>query len=218
MRRDLVFPSSSSLLLGVCLLTACNEAAYPSFGEPGDDPAGGMFTVSGVVTDSLSGAVLPGATVVSGRYLTDADAEGRWSLTLPAGAVTVSTGPTGYERSAITLDLRTNAFITFKTRRLAPLVRACEREGQYVRAQVLDLQGRKTVERWQRSEAFVLDPAGTYRIGAPAWYYRAVDYITWEVTIGPVAAETATIRWNVYDAEGHGYAGICEPGVTAPGD
>ncbi|HVX89966.1 MAG TPA: hypothetical protein VG940_13610, partial [Gemmatimonadales bacterium] len=83
---------------------------------------------------------------------------------------------------------------------------------------VSDLQGRKTIERWQRSEAYVLDPAGTYRLGAPDWTYRALDYITWEITLGPISPETTTIRWNVYDDQGNLYTGICEPAAAPTGE
>lgn len=210
MRRALVLP--------LLLIAACNDTAYRSLGEPDTEPTGPLFTISGEVSDSLSGAVLAGVRVASGQYVTETDAGGAWSLTVPGGAVTVTTSPTGYERSSFSFTLRTNAYVSLSARRLAPLVQECTRNGLTVSARIIDLQGRKTIERWQRSEAFVLDPAGEYRIGAPAWSYRALDYETWEVSLSPVAAVTQAIRWNVYDAEGHVYSGICEPVTPPPSD
>ena len=111
-----------------------------------------------------------------------------------------------------------NAYVVLEARRLAPIVQDCTRNGAYVHALVSDLQGRKTIERWERSEAYVLDPAGTYRLGATQWGYQARDYISWDVTLGPIAPDVTAIRWNVYDAEGNLYSGTCEPSTTVIGD
>ena len=203
------------LLLSALVLAACGDPAYRSLGEPDTEPAGPFYTISGGVFDSLSGSVLPGVRVAAGKYVTVTDAAGGWVLSVPAGPVTVTTSPAGYERASIAFTLLSNAYVSLTARRLAPLVQDCVRDGLSVRALITDLQGRKSIERWQRSEAIILDPSGEYTIGAPAWSYRAIDYETWEVTLTPVAAVTTTIRWNVYDAEGHLYAGTCEP-VTPP--
>lgn len=208
-----------SLLLSCLLLAACADPEVRGIFEPDTDtPVGPMYTVSGIVIDSVSGVALPGVRVASGAYGTEADATGQWSLTVPGGLISVSTTPQGYERSSFAFTLRGNAYITLEARRLAPIVQECVRVGDQVRALVSDLQGRKTIERWQRSEAVVLDPAGDRPIGASAWGYRAVDYITWEVTLGPVTDASTGIRWNVYDVDGHLYSALCEPAVAPPGE
>lgn len=206
------------LLLSLLLLSACGDPEVRGIFEPDTEtPTGPMYTISGVVIDSLSGEVLPGVRVSVGKYGTEADAAGQWSLQAPAGSVSVSASPIGYERSSFTFALRTNAYVTLMARRLAPIVQECVQEGQTVRALVTDLQGRKSVERWQKSEATVLDPSGQYTIAAPIWGYTAVDYLTWAVTLSPVAPGNA-IRWHVFDSEGHAYSGTCEPTAAPPGE
>lgn len=199
------------LCLALFGLVGCADELVRPVWEPEVQSGGEMFTISGIVIDSVSGEVLPGVRVASGPYVTEADAAGQWSLAVPAGEVSVSTSPAGYERTSFRFTLIGNAFLTLAARRLAPFVQECVRDGSSVHALVSDLQGRKTIERWQKSEAFVVDPAGEYRIGAPAWSYESVDYLTWKVTLGPVAPETMTIRWNIFDAEGHRFSGSCEP-------
>ena len=207
------------LLLSALVLAACADPNVRGLTEPDTDlPTGPMYTVSGVVIDSVSGGVLPGARVTVGKATTEADAGGQWSLAVPGGDISIAATPTGYERTSFAFTLRTNAFVTLQARRLAPIVQDCVLDGSYVHALVSDLQGRKSIERWQRSQATILDPSGDYTIGAPAWYYRAVDYVTWEVTVGPLTPESTGIRWNVYDAEGHLYSAVCEPAVAQTGE
>jgi hypothetical protein len=204
-----------SLILSVLLISACSDALYRPVWVPDEEPVGTMYTISGIVVDSVSGTVIPGARVAVGKYVTDADAAGQWDLTVPGGLITVTASPAGYERTAFTFDLVTNAFVDLQARRLAPVVIECWREGDSVHALVVDLQGRKSLERWTQSEAYVTGPAGTYRVGADQWKYRAVDPLTWKVSLVPVAPEATMVRWTLYDSEGHRYSAVWEP-VTSP--
>lgn len=203
------------LLFAILLLSACGDELYRPVWEPEVEPVGAMYTISGILVDSLSGTVIPGARVASGPYVTDADAAGQWSLTVPAGVVTVTASPTGYERTSYSFTLAGNAFIDLQARRLAPLVVECWRQGDSVHALVVDLQGRKSLERWTESDAYVANSAGSYRIAADAWKYRAVDPYTWKVSLVPVAPEATMVRWTLYDNEGHRYSAVWEP-VAAP--
>lgn len=172
-----------------------------------------MFTISGIVTDSVLGSVLPGVRVAAGPIVTEADAGGLWSLIVPAGTVTVTTSPEGYERASESIEVRGPVYVNLMARRLAPVVQECARDGDQVHALVSDLQGRKTIERWERSVAIIDDPAGDYRVGAISWGYLALDMITWQVTLGPIAPDVDLIRWEVYDSEGHRFVGSCEPAI-----
>ena len=77
----------TALLLSVLVLAACDGRHGTLLTGPDTEPVAGMFTVSGVVIDSLSGGAIPGVRVASGPYVTDADAAGQWSLVLPAAGV-----------------------------------------------------------------------------------------------------------------------------------
>ncbi len=202
--------------LGLLLFAACSDTAYQSLGGPSSEPVGEMVTISGVVTDSLLGGVLPGVRVASGRDVTDADAGGQWSLTVPKGPVTVTSSPAGYERVSYSFEALGAVTLNLLARRLAPAVQECVREGDQVHALVTDLQGRKTIERWAQSQALVDDPAGIYRVGAINWKYEALDYLTYRVTLSPISPAVTRIRWDVYDSDGHRFTGACEPAEVLP--
>lgn len=201
-------------LLPFLLLVACGDPV--STEPPAEEPTGPLYTLSGVVVDSMTGQGIPGARVVSGVNVGYADAGGQWSLEVPGGVTSVTTSPVGYERATFTFTVVSNAYFALLPRRLAPFVQECVRDGEYIHALVTDLQGRKTIERWEQSEAFVRDTAGEHRIGAANWTYLPLDYLTYEVTLGPVAPDASAVRWNVYDSDAHLFAGVCEPSDPPP--
>ncbi len=204
------------LPIGLLLFAACNDTAYRSLGGPSNEPVGEMVTISGVVTDSLLGGVLPGVRVASGRFVTYADAGGQWSLAVPKGPTTITSSPAGFEPVSFSFEALGSVTLNLQARRLAPAVRECVREGDQVHAVLIDLQGRKTIERWNQSQALVDDPAGAYRVGAINWQYEAIDYLTWRVTLVPISPAVTMIRWNVYDSDGHRFTGACEPAEVLP--
>jgi hypothetical protein len=205
----------SSLALGAGV-AACNDTAYRDLGGPTDQPDGPMVTINGTVTDSVLGGGIGGARVAAGRFVTYADADGQWSLAVPQGTVTLSSSPVGYERVSYTFEAIGPTNIDLLARRLAPIVQQCVRDGDKVIAMVSDLQGRKTIERWNESQVLILDPAGPYFVSAINWGYQAVDILTWQITLGPISAATTEIHWYVYDNEGHTFSGICEPTEVGP--
>jgi hypothetical protein len=211
-RLPIPFLALASLMLSASL-TGCNDTAYlPTGGSESDeDPNARMVMVYGIVTDSMLGGALPGVRVASGPYITEADLGGQWSLEVPEGIRSFTTSPAGYERVTETIEVRSMTYLNLMARRLAPVVQDCVRDGNYIHAFVSDLQGRKTVERWSRSEVLILDPAGDTRVGAINWGYEAVDYLTWKVTLGPVGPNANVVRWNVFDSENHQFVGACEP-------
>jgi subtilisin family serine protease len=68
-------------------------------------PRGPVGRVSGVVTDSATGAPLPGATVSDGTVTTTTAPDGSYSLTLAAGSYTITASKYGYssESAAVTV-------------------------------------------------------------------------------------------------------------------
>lgn len=199
------------LPIGCLLFAACNDTAYQTWGVPDEPPVGEMVTISGVVSDSLLGGNIPEVRVSSGKFDTHADAGGLWSLTVPKGRTTISATPAGYEPVSYTFEALGSLSVSLLARRLAPAVLDCVRDGDSVHALLIDLQGRKTIERWNQSSARVNDPAGSYLVGAINWKYEALDDLTWRVTLVPVSSGTALINWDVYDSDGHRFTGACEP-------
>ena len=69
--------------------------------------------LKGVITDALSGETLPGVTVRAGNQGTNSDLDGRYTLTLPAGAYQLSFTYTGYEAQSKTIRLTAGETRTF---------------------------------------------------------------------------------------------------------
>lgn len=71
-------------------------------------------TVSGYVTDKTSGETLISAEVICGNEGTVANNEGRYSLTLAKGPVTLSYYYTGYKSASVTLNLQRDTTINMR--------------------------------------------------------------------------------------------------------
>ena len=87
-------------------------AIFAYTGSFGQGPA--RFTLSGTVSDSLTGETLIGATVmVSGQVTTGVAANeyGFYSITLPAGTYTVKSAFIGYQSHVSTVQINTNVML-----------------------------------------------------------------------------------------------------------
>jgi hypothetical protein len=200
-------------------VAACSDTAWiqpPPDDEPYDGP---VVTASGVVIDSLTGQLLAGVRVASGKQVTYTDASGAWWLDVPQGVVSFSTSPAGYEPMSFRVEVRGHLTLPLLVRRNAPVIRGCYRDGSLVRALLTDLQGRKSVERWAKSRAVIVTPGATITVMAPNWqYFPAPDYFDWPIAIGDVPPEATSILWDVYDTPGgNRFTGSCELGVS-PGE
>src|SRR5688572_27824427 len=160
----------SLLLLAAAASVGCNDTAYPVIPDE-VEPAGPYYLVSGMVTDSLTGEAIPGARVYAGKRTALADATGSWSLDVPDGEVTISSAPSNYESGRETITVHSPLFLNLSLRRRAPLVIDCSRSGSMAYALLIDLQGRKSVERWVQSRATIESPSGNVTIGAANWSY-----------------------------------------------
>lgn len=207
------FICGSTLLLLASVAAGCNDTAYLT--PPSDDPpTGPIYTVGGTVRDSITGEGIPGAFVSAGSLTTRADPSGNWSLDVPDGQVTISSSPASYEPGHETIVVHGSVFLDLQLRRRAPVVLDCSRDGSMVHALLIDLQGRKSVERWVQSRAVIEAPSGSVTVGAANWsYFAAPDYYQWPIGL-TVPADAVRIRWDVYDNEGYHFLGACEFGPT----
>lgn len=209
-----------SLPLFLLALAACNARDY---WIPTTEGGGGTTPVAvhGVVTDSVTGMRLPGVAVSMGGVFTATDAEGAFDLTVGSGVNTVHVAADGYEPFARTMTvdpLGNDRFaVDLPLRRLAPFPVTCELGPDGFRANIVDLQGRKSLERWSQSELTLVSPAGPRTIPAITWGYHALDYLVWQVTIPDADPSTSRVDWVLFDSEGDAYRGSCEP-VSAPSE
>ena len=201
-------------LVATGALASCNDTAYPT--PPTDDgPTGPFHTVSGYVTDSMTGEGIPGARISAGPRTTLADASGAWSLDVPDGLVTISSSPPNFDPGHEIITVHGSVSIDLQLRRRAPLVIDCWRDSAMVHALLIDLQGRKSIERWAQSKAVIEAPSGNITLYGQQWtYFPPPDYYQWPIGFD-VPADAVRIRWDVYDDEGYRFLGSCELGTPS---
>lgn len=208
------FIRAAAALGAAVTLAGCNDTAYPTIPVEAE-PTGPFYTVSGIVSDSLTGEGIPGARVSAGKRTALADAAGVWYLDVPDGEATISSSPSSYESGRETITVHSPVFLSLQLRRRAPVVIDCSREDSLAHATLIDLQGRKSIERWNQSKATIEAPSGNVTIGAIDWrYFPAPDYYHWPIAVD-IPADAVRIRWDVYDNEGYHFSGSCDLNVPS---
>ncbi|HET7041837.1 MAG TPA: carboxypeptidase regulatory-like domain-containing protein, partial [Gemmatimonadales bacterium] len=184
------------------------------------DPVVASVTVHGTVVDSVTGQLLPGVNVAIGGKFATTDAQGAFTLPAAPGANTVHATVPGYETFARTFDpipaAGNEVTLQLPLRRLAPVPVACWVGPEGFQAVIVDLQGRKSLERWQESTLTLVTGTGTRTIPAIDWNYHAVDYLRWGVSIPDASPSTIRADWVLFDSEGDVYRGSCEPAAAPP--
>ncbi len=201
------------ILLAILGLAACSgpEFAPPTVTEGGVE----VVQIAGRVIDSVTRAGVPRITFGIGGNFETTDAEGQFTAWVARGDNAVGVNIAGFEPFARIIQVGPRSEFELPLRRLAPVPVTCELEPQGFRAIVVDLQGRKSLERWSQSTLTLVWSARQTTIGAVNWGYRAIDGLRWEVTIPNVDGSVLRADWQLYDSEGHLYRGSCEP-VAAP--
>lgn len=198
------------------VLLCCAACAGPDVApEAPIDPPVELVEIHGRVVDSLSRAAVNTLVGIEGKFY-PTDASGGFTASLPPGVHGVRVNAQGFEVFADSIRVRPADQFEFRLRRLAPYPIGCELYPDHFRAVIVDLQGRKTLERWQQSKLTLEAPAGPRSVGAILWGYRALDYYQWEITIPDVDPGTTLVDWDLFDSEGHNYTGSCEPVPTSP--
>ncbi|MEO6068593.1 MAG: hypothetical protein ABJB33_01735 [Gemmatimonadota bacterium] len=200
------------LLLGI---TACAGTEFaPPDGGGGEQVA--LVAISGRVVDSVTARSVPGVKVNLGGKIEVTDVDGIFRTTVPSDSVSVSVSTIGFEKYARIIRPSASIPMIVALRRLAPIPVSCVLHDTVFVAVVVDLQGRKSLERWSQSTLTLVSAGRSTTIGALHWGYRPLDTYRWEVDIVGVDPALARIDWDLYDSEGHAYRGSCEPAAPPP--
>jgi len=207
---------STALLL---LLAAC---AGPEFAAPtGEgDPSTAPITVHGVVLDSVTRLRLPGISVgMAGKFVVT-DAAGAFTIVVGPGPNSVHVTAGGYEpfaRSVVVDPAPSGAVVLeLPLRRLAPFPVSCQMGAAGFQATIVDLQGRKSLERWSQSQLTLVTDSKVRTIPAVSWGYQALGDLEWQVTIADADASTIRADWVLFDSQVDMYRGSCEPVPALP--
>jgi len=193
------------------MLASCSDEEAGAPTEPAAPTP--QYTISGTVTDSLGGFIgrggLPGLEVrVNGRALTT-DRTSRWSRTVDSGMVVIEVNDNRFELYRQVLLLQQNMDIAVQLRRLAPVIVGFSVAGDSVTARVVDLQGRKTVERWNESHVDVIGAVTTTTVIGRQLHWHPVDNWTYHMVLPSLPDDATMLDWTVEDDRGFSYQESC---------
>jgi hypothetical protein len=200
------------LLPIVTLVLACG-------GEPGTSPVETpepvFRPVNGVVEDSMLSVPLPGIRVLIGDSAVVTDSQGRFSLSHRSGDFELVVEDYGYEpyrrRVRVYGDAPLNRVLL---RGEAPYLLSCSFEADLLTATVVDLQGRKTLNRRSQSTITLFSNTTRYFREAYNWYWTPVDNLTWLAHVPHAGVVADTAEWRLEDADGYVRGARC---VNQPG-
>lgn len=173
------------------------------------------FTVTGVVYDSLASRIGPAPAAAAVRVSVNGvvditDLQGRFTVTEVLGGshVPFELLSQEYEPRADTMPIDRDLTVSLPLRRLAPLITAFFPAGDSTRFIVVDLQSRKTVERWQRTRATLANGTAQWTQYGNQWVWTPVDIFTWLVLM-PRTAGAEDFRFDIHDATGSVSYAVC---------
>lgn len=201
--------------LGLLLAAACyggGERA-PLAPGPGDVD---LVAIHGVVTDSVLGRPLAGVPLSVGGKVVETGADGSYSARVPAGALVVRVAFSLYEDYQVTVPIAVDQEINFPLRRLNPALTACAIGADSIRAVIVDLQGRKTINRAEGSILRMASASsGPTEVTAWDWRWTAVDEYTWRAAIAAPNPGVVSAIFTLRDKRGFGELADCGS-VPAP--
>ena len=188
------------LLLPICL--SCGDDNRDVAGV--NPPEERIHLVSGMVEDSVLNLSLAGVRIRVGDSLVVSDFGGRFQVRHRAGNFGISVQDVAYERYDTPLALfQDRQTLVVRLQGQAPYLVSCTFETDLITARILDLQGRKTINRRSQSTITLLSNDTNIKRDAYSWYFTPVDNLTWlaYVPLAGVVADTAV--WRLEDSDGY---------------
>ena len=199
MRRYLV-------LLSCCL--SCGD-------EPGDisrgnGPAETTHQISGIVEDSVLNLPLRGIRVNIGDSVAVSDSQGQFTTSHRSGPLSLAVDNVAYERYDLPLDLyQDRQGLRVQLLGQAPYVLSCTFETDLLTATIVDLQGRKTINRRSQSTITLVSDGNSVKQDAYSWYFTPVDNLTWLAHVPLSGAGADSAFWSLEDADGYTRSSRC---------
>jgi hypothetical protein len=200
----------SAIILLCC--AACGDPKTPN--SPSEDPAH-YLPVSGTVYDSVLGQAIPGLRVLVGDSAVLTDTFGRFSTMHRSGAFVIAVNDSRYETFTRPDRLQGNNIVVLSLRGRAPYVTSCEFGADSVMATMVDLQGRKTINRRNGSFLTAELPGDSLQNDAYSWSWRPIDDFTWR-TASPVSSSASAVEWRLEDADGNSRTTRCVRSAPPP--
>ena len=204
--------------LSALLYAACGDAVY----EPP------RYTLSGTVTDSVTGVPVYAALVTATEGSAVSDTVGDFMLPVDSGAVELRVAHRDFEEYSTTLQLDESQWNEIAMRRVAPYVRdylsvtpVLGDEPSLETALVGDLQGHVTVDTtkgeaqlWFGNTSFALSISHVSE--NVDWVY--VDSLTIQVAVWLTTGLSSrdSVLWTLFDLDGNSAKWLCYPAGFEP--
>lgn len=197
----------TALVIG---LVACGGGGGGNENEPENPepevPEPEVFTVTMTAWDSLAGRALSGLTVTAGTESALTDANGVATVELEAGSYPLGVSAVGYEAFNRTLTVSGNGHAgRINLRRLRPFVKAFSSSGGQGVVQVVDLQGRSTIDQ---SNSYVSTGPNIQFLGP--WPAAEVNSVTSNITF-PITGTPVNFLFVFKDLDGNVGQFACSP-------
>jgi hypothetical protein len=189
-----------ALLLSTLCLSCGND---PDPAAPSGGP-GPLHVVSGVVEDSMLNLPVAGIRVLIGDSVAVTDSQGRFTTVHRSGNFTILVDDYSYERYEVPLAIFSDDRPhVVRLRGFAPYLLSCTFETDLLTARVVDLQGRKTVDRRSQSAITLVSNETRFYREAYNWYWTPVDNLTWLAHVPHTGVVADTADWRLEDADGY---------------
>jgi hypothetical protein len=198
MRRPLV-------LLALSISCSNDSGPLPPDGDPGQ-----LHVVSGTVQDSILDTPVAGVRVFIGDSFAMTDSQGQFTTRQDPGTIALLVTDYRYEGYSSALELYRDEYrVRIRLKGQAPYLLSCSFEPTLLTARIVDLQGRKTVNRRGASTITLVAEETSYQQDANRWSWTPVDDLTWlaHIPLTTVGADTAV--WRLEDADGHVRSARC---------
>ena len=201
----------------LCLLIGV--ACYGGGESPPLAPGSGsldLVDIRGVVTDSVLGRPLAGVALSVGGKVVQTGADGSYAARVPAGPLVVRVQFSLYEDYQVHVPVASEQEVNLRLRRLNPALTACAIGADSIRAVIVDLQGRKTINRAEGSTIRMASvQGGQTDVTAWDWRWTAVDEYTWQAAIAAPDPGVVGAVFTLRDKRGFGELASCTS-VPAP--
>lgn len=160
------------------------------------------FSVTGMVRDSILGTPVAGIRVLVGDSGVVTNADGRFATRYREGRALVEINDLRFEPFSTSLTFMKDEELTLLVRGQAPYVIGCVFRGDSVSATMIDLQGRKTINRRAASYLLARASQSVIQNDANSWHWNPIDNLTWLTNV-PLGSPADSVDWSLEDADGN---------------
>jgi len=173
-------------------------------------PTAVYYDLTGVIFDSVLGLPASGLRVNIGDSTATTSEAGVFHVRQKAGSGFINITDLGFEPLHLPIAFDHNATMTLFLRGSAPYAFRCQFRSDTVTALIVDLQGRKTMDRRTLTLLTTEVNQQTVVRTGDKWLWTPLDDITWSASVGLPDTSIASVQWHLEDLEGNVRTASCD--------